>query len=58
MTGLNWIKKHRNILNISEVEKESGLPFRTLRDVLNGKISLPVKYEQTLTEWVKKIKKD
>lgn len=54
---MEWIMKNRRFLNLSEIEKEVGIPKPLLSRHIKGGQKLGSKWHKPLEEFVKQLKK-
>ena len=48
MTTLDFLIKHKDVLNISKIEEQAGMPSTTLSGVLSGRRPMPEKYANSI----------
>lgn len=52
---INWLKKYKDLISVSTVEKEAGIPAHTLQKVLQGKRHLPEKWKEPILAYLDKV---
>lgn len=54
---LIWLKKNARFLSISAIEKEIGCPATTIQKFVDGKRTLPLKWQKPLFDFLELFKK-
>lgn len=51
---VEWLKKNKEFLKISAIEKEIGCPSTTLQKWIKGDQGLPGRWVKPLEKWIQK----
>jgi hypothetical protein len=55
---IKWLKNKADLLMITKIEREIGVPFTTIKQFVDGNRELPDKWIPIIKNWIKEFKKD